>query len=268
MGTARPLAPAARALEAHLTHPSNRTGTAGIRLYLLALGIIAAAVITLFGGAAFTLLTSNKASTDAFLARSAIERKDPELPTPVGNNAALIRADAVPPGSVPTNIRVPFQAQNPPRSDAEDAQAKTDLAPVPDLQEAKPAIPKDTPASNNTDQPADERPAEEKPATTRVLLAGALGAASVSSGSTAQVVPTSDEERDGLFGGFQIEYLLDQAKINSNQTMPEQPHNTHSYDGPTRANAVFRYRVKRECGPIGDPALRRHCIASFSTHYR
>jgi hypothetical protein len=97
---------------------------------------------------------------------------------------------------------------------------------------------------------------------------GALGAASVSSGSTAQVVPTSDEERDGLFGGFQIEYLLDQAKINSNRTMPEQPHNTHSYDGPTRANAVFRYRVRRECGPIGDPALRRHCIASFSTHYR
>jgi hypothetical protein len=169
----------------------------------------------------------------------------------------LIRADAVPPGSVPTNIRVPSQAQNPPRSDAEDAQAKTDLAPVPDLQEAKPAIPKDTPASNNTDQPADERSAEEKPATTRVLLAGALGATSVSSGSTAQVVLTSDEERDRLFRGFQIEYLLDQAKINSNRTMPEQPHNTHSYDGLTCANAAFRYRVRRECGPIGDPALRR-----------
>jgi hypothetical protein len=32
--------------------------------------------------------------------------------------------------------------------------------------------------------------------------------------------------------------------------------------------ADFRSRVNRECGPIKDPALYRHCVASFGTHYR
>jgi hypothetical protein len=34
------------------------------------------------------------------------------------------------------------------------------------------------------------------------------------------------------------------------------------------SNAAFRSRVQRECGSIIFPALRRHCVASFGTHYR
>jgi hypothetical protein len=247
-----------------MTDPRNRTGTAGVALYLIALGIVAVAVSTLFGGAAFSLLTGNKAPTKVSIGNSAIERKEPELAFPVSNDTALIRADAEPPGSAPTNPK----AQNPPRSDrSEDTQAKPNLAAAPDTREVKAPIPEDTSGSKNGDEPAAERPAEQS-ATTGVLVAGALGAAAVSAGSPTQVAPTFEEKRERLFHDFQIEHFLDQATMNRTRTTPAQPQNPHSSDGPTRTNAVFRYRMRRECGPIGDPALYRDCIASFRTHYR
>jgi hypothetical protein len=39
------------------------------------------------------------------------------------------------------------------------------------------------------------------------------------------------------------------------------------YDYLVSTNSGFRaYRVKKECGPIKDPALRNDCVASFSAY--
>ena len=38
---------------------------------------------------------------------------------------------------------------------------------------------------------------------------------------------------------------------------------------PLSPHAAFRYRVKKECGPIiNDPVLYRHCVSTFGIHYR
>lgn len=42
---------------------------------------------------------------------------------------------------------------------------------------------------------------------------------------------------------------------------------SHQYDHLLGTNNNFRlYRMKKECGPISDPSLRRNCILSFSAY--
>jgi hypothetical protein len=103
-------------------------------------------------------------------------------------------------------------------------------------------------------------------------VAAEVNPTSAASGSTIPAVQIPDEEGEGLFRGFQIDYAQhtrpDQTNIALHETAPGgQVQNRRSYDH-LRHNADFRSRVRRECAPITDPELRRHCIASFSTHYR
>lgn len=103
-------------------------------------------------------------------------------------------------------------------------------------------------------------------------VAGEVNLTSAASGSTIPAVQIPDEEGDRLFRDFQIEHAQhtrpDQTNIALHETAPGgQVQNRRSYDHLSH-NADFRSRVRRECGPITDPELRRHCIASFSTHYQ
>ena len=53
----------------------------------------------------------------------------------------------------------------------------------------------------------------------------------------------------------------------SHETPAQNVHKSRQYDYLLRTNGGFRsYRVRKECGPIKDPALRGDCIASFSTY--
>jgi hypothetical protein len=53
----------------------------------------------------------------------------------------------------------------------------------------------------------------------------------------------------------------------SHETPAQNMHKSLQYDYLLRTNSGFRaYRVRKECGPIKDPALRGDCIASFNTY--
>jgi len=53
----------------------------------------------------------------------------------------------------------------------------------------------------------------------------------------------------------------------SHETPAQNVHKSRQYDYLLRTNSGFRsYRVRKECGPIKDPALRGDCIASFNSY--
>jgi hypothetical protein len=53
----------------------------------------------------------------------------------------------------------------------------------------------------------------------------------------------------------------------SHETPAQNVHKSRQYDYLLTTNSGFRsYRVRKECGPIKDPALRGDCIASFNTY--
>jgi hypothetical protein len=85
-------------------------------------------------------------------------------------------------------------------------------------------------------------------------------------------LPIPDEERDRLFEAFGTQHpqhaKLDKSGIAAHQTTPVQPvQNRRADQHPLGAKAAFQYRIKKECGPIHDPQLRRDCISSFRTYH-
>ena len=51
------------------------------------------------------------------------------------------------------------------------------------------------------------------------------------------------------------------------ETPAQNVRKSRQYDHLLSTNASFRaYRMKKECGPIKDPALRGDCIDSFNTY--
>jgi hypothetical protein len=90
--------------------------------------------------------------------------------------------------------------------------------------------------------------------------------------NTTAVIP--DKDRDEMFHSFEMR----QQKIISTGATANPQYRKKSAmqdegsgrpDNPALSRkAAFRSRVKRECGPIKDPALYHHCVASFGTHYR
>jgi hypothetical protein len=81
------------------------------------------------------------------------------------------------------------------------------------------------------------------------------------------------EERDEVPPNVEIRQnqpgKLDRASLASDDKTPAQiVQNPRVHGHLLSLNAAFRHRVQKECGPIIFPALRRHCMASFGTHYR
>ena len=256
-----------------MTDPRNRVETTGILLHLAVLGIVAAAIITLFGGAASSLLAGNKALEEARLAKSVIAAKTPEMAAAVGSEAPLTPAETEPRASVSVEIPPPSEAEIPSPSDPiENAEAKADLAPAP--REATDAIPESTSVVETKDQPVVETTAEqEQTISPRPPAAGGIDAAPPRSKTTTDAVASGDEERDRLFRSLQSEddpqsLRQHQGKTDTNQTSAEELYSGHLVGGSAHPNPRFWNRVRRECGPINDPALHRHCIATFSTYYR
>jgi Spy/CpxP family protein refolding chaperone len=51
------------------------------------------------------------------------------------------------------------------------------------------------------------------------------------------------------------------------ETPAQNVQKSRQYDHLLTTNASFRaYRMRKECGPIKDPALRGDCMASFNTY--
>lgn len=54
---------------------------------------------------------------------------------------------------------------------------------------------------------------------------------------------------------------------NWHETPAQNVWKSHQYDHLLRINSDFRlYRMRKECGPISDPSLRRNCLLSFSAY--
>jgi hypothetical protein len=61
----------------------------------------------------------------------------------------------------------------------------------------------------------------------------------------------------------------DQALVSDGNTPEQSAQDRHASGYALDPHAAFRYRVKKECGPIiNDPALYRHCVSTFGVRYR
>jgi hypothetical protein len=83
-------------------------------------------------------------------------------------------------------------------------------------------------------------------------------------------VPIVDKGREQMFQASQIQHppppKLDQTGMATDSTVqPKSVQSGRSGGYPPGSKTTFRYRVRKECGPIHDPALRRQCTQSF--HY-
>jgi hypothetical protein len=244
-----------------MTERSGKVRLAGTLLHLVAFGLAAAVIVVLFGVASLSLLGSgNETRTVARVGESGFEARSipPDVPQSSDDDATSISAEATP---------------------DEDAGARSNFEPPLDRkaivtpEEIPPASPTQSPLTAETHPP---ELSESQQATTKPLPLGDEVSATPgenASGTTMPAVPIPDEARDQIFWSFQIEHpqpsTLHQANIALHRTAPaQQLQNRRTYDHLTSPNAAFRYRVGRECGPINDPALRRHCIDSFSTHFQ
>ena len=140
------------------------------------------------------------------------------------------------------------------------AQEISPVSPVPAL----PTAELHSPELNEPQQPATKPlPSAEEVSATRGESAHR---------NTMPVAPIPDEARETLSRGFQIEHpesaKPDQANSAWHETGRGQLQTRRAYDHILSPDVDLRYRVKKECGPINDPELRRHCVASFSAHYR
>jgi hypothetical protein len=266
-----------------MTDRIKKFGAAGTLLHLVSFGLVAAGVAISFGFVSFSLLgISRETLVGSRIGESAIEFIDPRsavAPYTEGHEGSVAAA-AIPPSLVEAKIPLPSPVQNPPTSDTppEEPGSRSNFDSPPDHKAS--ATTQDTWHGSATRvPPTDEtRPPElsesQQAGTEPAPLADVVSAPLNASPATMATKPIVDEERDRLFQVFQIRNAeptrLDQAKIASHETAPaEQGQNTrsYSYDHPPSSKAAFRYRVRKECGPINDPELRRDCIASFSSHY-
>jgi hypothetical protein len=281
-----------------MTKLNNKTVNAGLLLHLVTLGTVAALIITLFGSATFSVLTNNK----ALLVARAIEGKPPDSATVVDINIATISAEAEPvvteaavppeaenpphldPGEeaeaklvpvpqepttatpettasmspVSTEAGVSPKPENMRSDPSEDVAAK----PAPVLHEATTATPESMRGFETEDQSA----GPQKSATILLRIGAALNGAPPISERTTQAAPNSDKEHDPTFHAVQVKHSQsiqpDHANVASHVTPPpEQIRKRHYNDRSAGADAA--YRVKKECGPITDRALRLSCIGSF-----
>ena len=188
-------------------------------------------------------------------------------------------AEANPPSLVEAKIPLPSPAQNPPTFDTlpEEPGSRSNFE-APAEHAASATKQESWHGSATQGPPTDETrrsrlSKSQQPATEPAPPADVVSASSNASPTPMPATPIVDEGRTGLFRAFQIQHAqppkLDQAKITAHETAPaQQVQDRRSYDHILSPNTAFRYRVRKECGPINDPDLRRHCIASFRSNYR
>jgi hypothetical protein len=113
-------------------------------------------------------------------------------------------------------------------------------------------------------QPASEPPpgANEGSATQDASLSG-----------TVPTLPSPVEQRDRVFREFELhqhpKVSFDEENTALHKKIPTRHRlygQAHDYFFSTNAD-VWRYRLRKECGPIKDPPLHIDCVRSFRTQY-
>ena len=226
---------------------AERTGeprlAAGMIWYLVSLGLIAVAIIVVFAIASFSSLYGGKGIDPRAGAadREEVSSIRPDLPPANEETAAPVKPDTSPPPPDASALLAPSPLPS----------AEAVEAPMP---EAGPLQPAGQPSS----------PGE-----------AALQAKPEAAPEDATPTPSPPGELPGqLFRDFAIRQRHQQATPDPVTVAPipksaaPSARDRQSYEYRLRTNTDFRNsRVKKECGPITDPALHRHCVASFNIHY-
>jgi hypothetical protein len=135
----------------------------------------------------------------------------------------------------------------------------------------------ETPQGSTRGPFTDETPPPELSGSQRVIAQPlsiadeTSGAAQHASGAAMPTLSTYGKQRDQMFRDFEIQLdhnaNLDEDSVALHESAPAQHEQNRRFDDRLRGfNATFRYRVRKECGPIHDPALYHQCVATFSAY--
>jgi hypothetical protein len=263
-----------------LSHRIDKARPAeGRLLYLVSVGLVAAATIVLFSVASFSLLgTSQETLTGRPIDNSPTEDKL------IGTVVSYTDSYAAPVQAAPVQVQtklpslseadnLPSSTPVPPPSGMSRVEtvAEPTFEPPPDG-EASAAV--QTPHSSTRAPSADETPelsGSQEAITQPLSIAGAASAAQHASGATMPMLATSDRQRDQMFRDLEIQRNhhanLDEDSVALHENAPARHVRSRRFgDRLLGLNGTFRYRVRKECGPIDDPALYRHCVATFSAY--
>jgi len=232
-------------VSANLERPIDRPETAaGLLVFLVSIGFIGAAIITAFAIAAFSsLYTSNEMQTrSSAVGWSEVNsiRSDPSLST--DGNTAPVKPDTTPSRADARALPPPSTPERPPA-----AEAPMPAAPIPETTQLQPAG-QPSSSSEGTLQPTLKL--ENNDATPAPAFSG--------------------EAADRLFREFraqQHQQVEPDSGIAASTPKTAAPSVRGSQSSEYRLGTntdARKSRIRKECGPIKDPALHRDCIASFN----
>jgi hypothetical protein len=248
----------------------------GVHLYLLSVGLVAAAIIVLFSVASFSLLgTGKEMLTASRIENSPIEDKF------IGTAVSYADSNAAP-VPVQTKSSSASEANNRPSStpvpsssgmSREENVAEPVFKPPPEGETSAAAV--ETPHGSTQGPFTDEMPPPELSGSQEVTvqplsIADETSGAQHASEAVIPMLATSDKERDQIFPDFAIQANdhanLDEGIVTLHENAAAQHVRNRHFDDRLGLHATFRYRVRKECGPIRDRALYEHCVSTFSAN--
>jgi hypothetical protein len=256
-----------------VTKGTNKSEAAGTLLHLVFFGLVAVVTVMSFGVASFSLLYNGREIlVSSRIGEAAISYPHAAVVPYTEGNVAPAAAVAEPPSSVGANLPLPSAAQSLTSSyfQPEGSGSSSNFEP-PSEQEASPTIQEARHASPTQRFPIDKPLSEaQQRAPISTPLAQVLSASPNASPSPLAAVPIPGQEGVQLSRAFQILHsqpaMLDQGEIGSHQTTTAQPMESRRPDShPVSSKAALQYRIRKECGPIHDPQLRRNCISTFGS---
>jgi hypothetical protein len=263
-----------------MTNHARQPSAVGLILHLIAFGLVAGMIAISFGFELYAILHFSRDTLEASrIGEAGIEFGYPRASIAPYTDRPVVRAaaQADPPSSAGLRIRVPATVQDPPTSLAQPDQPGSSeiFDPLPDWEPEPSPTTVQSPHASPRQLAPDKAPpveADEPHAAAAVPIAQSVSVSPNASSTPSPAEPLPGKDRKRLFQDFQIQHVprsrLDQATTTSRSTAPAEPvPSGHSDQHSPSARAAFRYRVRKECGPISDPELRRQCIRSFSTRH-
>jgi len=216
--------------------------TSGTLLYLVSVGLIGAAAIFAFSVASVSLLNIPNESFAGCCRSDNVFQYTRGNATAVPDQSGSQILDAA-------KIFPTFPAR---RSSTSEPTAATEAEPGP----------------RNTKNELMEGSGSEE-VTERRPIAGEIGASADTANMTSHIRDTKRDEQPPSIA-VQHHQLIEHPEddVGSDAKRPVQKFSNRSVIPQLLgADAAFRYRVQKECGPIIFPKLYRHCVASFGRHY-
>jgi hypothetical protein len=244
-------------------------GKAGVLFHLLLIGLIGAATVTMFGMASMSLL---------YKERPIVALRRPSTIAPdIEATAVAISADTSSPTldspkgvpvSPPQNLST-GETSEITRGNPSFEQPSDNLSASARISEPPDGLPLRDPPINTTSSTE----IFELEAQVREPLPAAEMSVTI---DDVRSLPTVSAERRDHMASEALNRQIETAPqhppdgaVQDNRILDGRPsvqkvQRKDAARGPMKPNSALQRRIQRECGPITFPALRRHCIASFS----